>query len=150
MIPVWTILCRSSSIDRNSNRLSLFDVVDELEISVSGASEGVIPAPVDLELVTLWRREHLTEPEELTYRIEIRGPGELRARSHTLEVDLTEFLRSRAVVKIPSIPVPLTSHGLETYWLVIQVEDGDGAWQQLSELPLDLTLRVLTDSPDSE
>ncbi len=57
---IWSVLCSNSSIDQTSNTVSLFNIIEELEVQVP-ASVQKTKEPINLgfnfDLVTLWKRE---------------------------------------------------------------------------------------------
>lgn len=53
----FLVLARSSAIDLHSNSLSIFDIVDELEVNIIGEIKDTQPIPVDVQLLTSLARE---------------------------------------------------------------------------------------------
>ena len=61
---IWTVLCKTTAIDQQTNNISLFNVVEELRIEVEThdrhaahptlSKDLVIPA--EMALVSLWKR----------------------------------------------------------------------------------------------
>jgi hypothetical protein len=57
---VWTILCSRAVIDRDTNNMSLLEVIEQLTLGdASPPVEGEGLAPIQLELVTLWTRREM-------------------------------------------------------------------------------------------
>ncbi len=99
---IWSVIAASSAIDRDTNSLSLFNVVEEVTIERNQndapfPAEGIV-VPIQFELLTLWRKKvpdaHIVadvEVEErdpsgaslqkMIYKLEIAPPhGRLRFR----------------------------------------------------------------------
>ena len=72
---VWGLLCSLSSIDQERNNISLFNVVDQINLPKQffSASSGPKPLPFAHELVTLWRRtiDTTVDDRELLVEVEI-------------------------------------------------------------------------------
>jgi hypothetical protein len=55
---VWTVFCSSSAIDRDTNQVSLFDLIEQVTVQAveprAAGERGVIPAR--FQVVTLWTR----------------------------------------------------------------------------------------------
>ncbi len=88
---LWTILAQSSSIDRDNNTLSLFDILEEITFQIVGPTPEKTVLPLNLQLVSLWERENSGKPESLRIKFVLRDPannvlteneGELRMEPH--------------------------------------------------------------------
>jgi hypothetical protein len=60
---IWAVLCQNAVIDKYTNNISLFNIIEEIMVSAdvpqeeSGEDFGV-GIPVNMELVTLWTRSN--------------------------------------------------------------------------------------------
>ena len=73
---VWTILCSRAVIDRDTNNMSLLEVIEQLTLGdASPPVEGEGLAPIQLELVTLWTRRRDDESESGRARIRFYRPS---------------------------------------------------------------------------
>jgi|GEM_PF-4752138 len=52
---MWTIMCSKSSIDRQTNNLSLFDIIEKIDVAVVAQVDQII-VPIPFHLVTMWVR----------------------------------------------------------------------------------------------
>lgn len=74
----WTILCGSSSVDQQTNNLSLFNLIEQLTLNIKredwekAMSEGKkgFLARTQLEIITLWEKGELED--EISAEAEIR------------------------------------------------------------------------------
>ena len=146
MKAIWALLCERASIDRDTNKLSLFNVIEEVTLpaqqprSLSEALSGDI-IPAVMELIVLWARSQEDVSERGFGRIRIMVPG---AAPHLLpeyEVDLSKFLRLRARMRLPGIPVGETG----TYIFEIEGKSTSDDWAKMFEVPL----RVVVQDEDS-
>lgn len=71
---VWGLLCSLSSVDQERNNISLFNVIDEVNIRRDGfIKPGVKLLPLEHEIITLWRRtmSNVIDDREVSIDIEI-------------------------------------------------------------------------------
>ena len=133
---LWAILCQNAVIDRDTNTVSLFNVVEEVTVPVAPPSgdismlPGVVPAT--FELVILWSRSETDEPELGMGRIALISPDSTSSTPHELNIDLTQYLRWRSRIKFPGLPI--TGEGTYTFQIEFKSESSD--WVQVFELPL--------------
>ncbi len=135
-IHVWTILCSKSSLDRESNNISLFDVTEQINIHYSGV---LPPIPItlqrELELVSLWMRSEMAISERPAARVTISGPNNLRIQGPEVAVDLESAARSRSILKLGGIPVG----GDGNHFLVMELRNAAGEqWQEVARIPLEV------------
>lgn len=144
---IWAILCERSVTDRETNNVSLFNIIEEVQIPAPpplDLSQTTIPLGVFLpvlELMTLWVRSDLEAPERGRGRVRIIVPGAKVALAPEFDVDLTQFLRLRTRLRFPGLPVGDTG----IYRFVVQGKAGDSEWSTMFELPL----RVLIQAQES-
>ena len=138
-------------IDRETNNVSLFNVVEELTVPAQppltfaqlGLPHGVLL--VAFQLVVLWVRSDLGVPERGQGRIRIETPNQTIAHTQEIEVDLTQFLRLRAVIGLPGLPGLPAGGGEGDYQFRIDGRSADSEWTEMFQLPL----RVVFQPPDS-
>jgi hypothetical protein len=140
---IWAILCQSAAIDKDSNNVSLFNVLEEVHVAAelpqepSPGMEMSGLAPLPSELVTLWERTDPDVPEHGYGRIKLILPNGKSWQAGTHEVDLTRFIRLRSRGSIPGIPIG----GEGVYRFVIEGKGEDGEWVQMFELPLQVVVQ---------
>ncbi len=116
---VWSVLCRRSSIDRETNNISLFDVVEQLQLFEGSEVPSSVAGP--FEIVSLWTRS--AEPTRGEAQISLRGPsGRLLIPPLLQEIDLREARRLRARQRLSLIPI-----------------EGSG---EVATIPVDVVLRA--------
>lgn len=139
---IWAVLCERVVIDRETNNLSLFNVVEEVQVpaqqprSVAEAlDESVIPT--SYELVVLWGRSELELPEKGFGRVRILLPGDKDFLTQEYEVDLTTFLRLRSRLRLPGLP----AGGEGVYLFKVDGKSSGQEWTEMFELPLRVVLQ---------
>ena len=136
----WSILCSNASVDSQSNNVSIFNVIDDVQIGGLPAGDpGSIPLPLPMPvtLVTNWRREDAKSGETLEAKVSLHDPkGGLLVETPTQRVDLTSFIQHRMFVTIPLFPL----RGLGTYHFVVQSRSTpDQPWVVADRVPLTIT-----------
>ena len=63
---IWTVLCTASSVDSQSNNITLFNVLEQLNISRKNDAPPLDvkngePLPFQMELISLWRKLGINE-----------------------------------------------------------------------------------------
>jgi hypothetical protein len=141
---IWAILCERAVVDRETNNISLFNVVEEVAVPAQppvslkelGLPHGVVP--VVFRLVVLWSRSDQGVPEKGRGRVRVGMPTETIAFGGEFDVDLMEFLRSRAMINLPGLPI---GGGDGIYRFLIDGKTNSEDWTQMFELPLRVTFQ---------
>ncbi|CAN5922586.1 hypothetical protein BH11MYX4_BH11MYX4_03870 [soil metagenome] len=117
----WTILCTRASIDSLTNNLSLFEILEQVQVPEGAANMGIVAA-VQWNLVSMWRRSG-QEPERAEMRVRLLDPTgtDLHEPSPAAVVDLVSAPRARIVGTI--VGMPLRGFGL--YQFQIETRNGE-------------------------
>jgi hypothetical protein len=135
---VWTVVCARSSIDSESNNISLFDVLEQLTLQ-GPLPEGRGQLAIPHEIVSLWTRERLDEGATGESRIKMVAPSGWTTEGRTIQLDLTRFNRLRTRGRPAALPV----EGSGLYWIVTEFRPGPGTeWQEVARAPLELRMEV--------
>jgi hypothetical protein len=132
---VWTVLCTQSITDRESNNLTLLNVIEQ--INVLGPVPG--PIPIQLELVTLWVRSEPDRPTRGRGRVRVVAPGGTQLAENEYEIDLTQFERIRNQGRIQG--VPFSGPGRYLFVVSLQQED-EQDWQDVARVPLQIVVQT--------
>ncbi len=136
---IWSVLCRSSALDKDSNVLSLFDVLEQIKLLEPLSEPGQVP--ISMHLVTLWARENMGEPTTGRARVSLLAPGDENPVGTPVEyqVDLTTFRRLRNRVTFSSFPIVRAG----VYEFVVEV-NRNGGWVEAARVPLELVVEAPT------
>ena len=148
----WAVLCASSAIDKDSNNMSLFNIMEEVRVPASpppstvypsdGPLEGLL-APGLFQLVILFARSDEEIPEHKETRVRVIAPdGDEMTVGSDYDVNLRQFLRLRARINFPGLPLKAPKPTPGTYEIIIQNKNDDGGWSELYRVPL----RVVVES----
>ena len=131
---VWTVLCRTSSVDKDSNNISLLEVTEQLGgILVGPVQPPALPFP--LTLVTLWCRSEPSTPVRGNSRLRVVGPDGADLIEPTVQdVNLMEHLRTRLRASLAAIPYS----GPGFYEYVMERETDTAAWEEVARVPLEV------------
>lgn len=136
---IWTVPCRVSLVDQESNNVSLIQVLEELGIpTVMPPIPGPAMIPALFDVVTLWGREHEEQGAQGQARMSVISPtGEVLV-SRVYDVDLREFRRFRSVSRILGFPAPVSGR----YGFRVERRVGaDGQWEERAVIPLWVNLQ---------
>jgi hypothetical protein len=133
---VWSVLCTKSSIDSQTNNVSLFEVIEQIELRFVGSSELPKGAPIDLELVTLWARENPSTPAEGEMRLRLLSPTGKDLAAFTAKIDLKKAGRNRHQARMHGILLD----GSGWYEWEVSCRVGEGKWTRVASVPLEVQL----------
>ena len=115
---IWSVLCSKSIVDEQTNLISLFDCMEEIQVHFSGADKKNISVlkkdekknvPVNLEITSLWFSEEIKEDRKLEIKIGLYNPGNKNIAPILNEFTLPkEYKRLRTRIKINSIPFTIS------------------------------------------
>ena len=138
---MWTVICRDSSVDRDTSNITLFRVFAHLQISLpkpppNPAAKGVI-APCDFHVVTCWGRSDTGEASSGKARMTLSNPEGETLLVQEYHVDLTQSVQhhQRSMMK----QLPLTSGG--RYRFCVDRMEASGEWESMTTAPLDVDIR---------
>ena len=145
---IWSVLCRKSMIDSESNNISLLDVVEQVAVEISPGQEippeGGVIVPYEFELVSMWARSDYERSAEGEARIQFttaRGATPIR---QVFRVDVTEHVRFRTRNRLSGMPIDEEG----TYFFTVELRLADDEeWAEVASVPLQVFLR---DQPPAE
>lgn len=150
---IWTVLCRKSVIDNESNNLSLYDILEQLSISVKPEKETVkktvkINLPLEYEVVSLWVKQSSKDGFNGEIKLEIINPEGSVVKTFEqpfIIQDNKNRLRSR--IRINGFVVD----GSGVYLFRISYkEKQEKNFTQISEVPLEVSLKFEVDDNTSK
>jgi len=138
MIHAWTVFCRGVSVDKDSNTVSLFDVVEQFAVVPSMTSEaakslldhGNFFGPV-FALVSLWARDSFDSPESGRARISVISPNGQEQQVAEYEVNLRDFPRSRHIFRMVGFPCETAGQ----HWIDVGQQSQD-QWVRVAHIPV--------------
>lgn len=137
---IWTVLCQKSSIDVETNLLSMFSCVEELSLQLDKTKPTAdkLVIPIDLQLVSFWAVEKPEQDNSLELEGELISPdGEVLNKFSNQFKIKAGILRFRNRTNVHGWPV----QGEGRYWIKIkQKVAGAKDFSLITELPLDIKI----------
>jgi len=128
---IWTVVCKHAVIDKDTNLISLLDVLEEITIFDKPKPGGLVNFPI--EFMSLWIRDDLSKPCKGIYRMRyIKPSGENISIGPEIGVDLSEFERSRNKLSFQGVRV---DQGGEINF-IIEVKTEDLNWLEIAKIPI--------------
>jgi hypothetical protein len=128
---VWTVICSRSIIDRDTNNVSIYNVIEQINVPGEPQPDRVLD--IIVEIVTLWVRSDFDVPSHGDARLTFISASGQRGGSVEFELDLSEFERLRTRRLFEGLPV--AEPGRHT-WLVELRNEGEEEWQEVASVPL--------------
>jgi hypothetical protein len=141
---VWTVFCSSSAIDKDTNQVSLFDIIEKINVELVGApppGEKVV-VPSRFQVVTLWSRAQPNEPEAGSGRLRLMAPGGQELLKSENDIDLTEYGLRRVRVNLAGMPFV----GNGQYRFVVDQRVND-EWKMVAEVPIQFEVQIQLPAP---
>ena len=149
---IWSVLCEKAVIDKDTNMISLVNVVEEVQaeavaVPLPGttmpegrASPERLPAlPIELEIGSFWVRSDEDKEERSAARLHLFPPdGDGQVLGRAFDVDLTQHKRLRTRVRMHGLPVQESGQ----YEVAVEFQEGPDNWIEVARLPLAVTIHV--------
>lgn len=135
MIHRYAILSESASVDAESGIASLFNLVDQINITVPPGSTGPdnqVVLPIRGVLAILTARSNDDVPETGNGRAMIVAPNGRELGHTSFVADMTVHKQCRTLVKFGTFPIV----GEGRYQFRIDHAMDDGTWSQVDVVPL--------------
>jgi len=138
---VWTVVCSRAVIDRESNNVSLQNIIDQINIRGEPIPDSVVA--VQVEVVTSWVRADFDVPSQATTRLTFLSPSGNVLGSFESDIDLSEYERFRARAKFEGLPMPEPGR----YAFRMELKNiGGSEWHEVATIPL----KIVFGSPETE
>src|SRR5258708_30269464 len=92
---VWYILCAKASIDRETNNISLFEVLESVQMQIAGPFVFPGQVPLEATFVTLWARDNPAQGTREQTQVRILAPDSSPLGTITSDIDLQANPRVR-------------------------------------------------------
>lgn len=152
---IWSVLCTSTSVDKNSNSLSMFNIVEEITLhppkgpeqkaELKKLEQAKLPITVgfSLELVSLWKREDKNKDREdliVDIEIDLLDPIGNSLHRYTAQAVFKKGLkRLRFINKLNAIKV----NGLGEHNFKISIkEPKDNSFREVVQIPFDVKVDI--------
>jgi len=150
---IWSILSEKTVIDSGSNLLSIFDVLEQVNLSGAGPQEykkgDSFLIPIRFSLASLWVRSDSEKPEKVKTRINIVAPDKKTLASQEIEIDLTKKRRGRGILNSKNLF--FNGPGIYQFKVDIEKKKGKGkSWKNVASVPLEVIFDLPPSKPKSK
>ena len=138
---IWSVLCYKAVVDRDTNQVSLLDVIEDATIAIPSPPKGVdlFAMPFPICVASTWMRSNLSKPETFSVRVVVVPPqgSEIPSSAVLVADDLETKMRLRTFMKVRAIP--LRGGGIYRFAVEQRVRDED-PWRREASIPLRLQI----------
>lgn len=142
---IWSLVCTSTAVDKISNNISLFNVIEQLNIPIIKEDlvkigQKAISIPINFEIVNQF--EILSKVNNFEVRLDFLDPAGvcLMKTEHELEIPNNSNTKNiRFIVKISKIKI--TSSG--KYYISVSVREPDEKeFEEVYKIPLSIDISL--------
>ncbi|MFH1601393.1 MAG: hypothetical protein ABIB61_00355 [Candidatus Shapirobacteria bacterium] len=135
---IWSVICQKSLIDKETNNISLIEVLEEVSVNITSPGEinKKINIPFKYEVVNYWMKKGRVKDVDI--RIRLVDPDQKVIKSFINRLSIPpdkDRMRSRLRI----LGLELTRSGSYTFWIEIK-EEGKKTFKRVAELPLEVKL----------
>lgn len=135
---LWSIACSRTSVDKESNNISLFEVLEQFTLSggpiQQQGKKGVVP--ILFEIVSLWTKDHENEAVKGRGRTVLVAPSGAETPMLEFDIDLSRHQRLRTINRITGLPIG--EGGRHDFRIDLQVND---QWVEQGRVPLQIVFK---------
>lgn len=144
----WSLLCSNTTLDSNTNNLSLFNVIEQINISVDEVAfkehkekktEGFI-VPFQGVLVSKFKKRRPSEAVLFDFVVDFINPEGKALSQHAQTLDFKSGIKNMRVRNdIPVLPVLVNGE----YNFVLKIREvGDKDFVEIGKVPLDINIQL--------
>ncbi len=140
---IWTVICQNSSIDKETNLLSMFDCIEELSLEINKikSSKSNLSIPIKFDIVSFWIIENPEKENTLEIAIEILDPNKKLLHRLENKFDVKKgALRFRNRIHMQGLPI--TEAGR---YIIKIMQKNKKDLKTVTELPLDVKISYKID-----
>jgi hypothetical protein len=134
---VWSVLCRRSIVDSESNNISLSDVLEQIEIKPAVKQKKYV-VPLEFEITSLWMKTGDKKQISAEVFIKFTDPSDNLIKVFNNKFTLTpDLVRMRTRMKVMGIE--LSEIGIYNFNIFLKTE-GSKREDLVASLPLDVRI----------
>lgn len=134
---IWSVLCKSSVIDQDTNLITLRDCLEQLNVTITKKQEKNV-VPIEFELINLWYNDKSDEDKKFEVKIELYDPKNEKIHEFSgLFLFPQDKKRMRTRMQMKGLPVTFT--GKYIFKVRLRAEDRK-PYKEITEIPLDVTV----------
>jgi len=134
---IWSVLCKSSSIDQDTNLITLRDCLEQLNVTILKKLEKNV-VPIESELINFWYRDKPKEDKKFEVKIELYDPKNEKIHEFSGLFSFPQN-KKRMRTRMQMKGLPVTSTGKYIFKVKLRTEDRK-PYKEITEIPLDITI----------
>jgi hypothetical protein len=132
---VWAVLCSRIIVDQATQNVSLIETIEEIQISPTPPVGQPAIVPIQMDLAALVVRSQSSVPESTSLKTIFLDPNGTKISDNQIQLDLNEFARCRAFVRINALSISM----LGTHHIDVQLGDpSTNHWTSFADIPLEI------------
>lgn len=151
---IWSVLCRKSIIDSETNNISLNDVFEQLsvniDVSTKNSVETKINIPVEFEVVSMWLNTTGQKIFKAEMEVNFVTPEGTIVNSLKQNIEVPNMAR-RLRTRLKSLGLGVGDSGIYTFEVKIK-EYGEDKFKTVAKIPLEVIVnrKELVDLTDKK
>ena len=137
---IWSVLCKKTIIDTDTNNISLIDVFEQLQAKVNLPQNKNIKLsiPLEYEVVNFWYKENTDKKEEVDVEITLIDPNNKSLKSFINTITIPDNKkRVRTRLKITGLPITISG----IYRFIVKIKEKNTKnYKQVAGLPIEIKI----------
>jgi hypothetical protein len=143
---IWSVLCKESKIDADSNLLTIVDVLEKLDIRAN-PPQGVLELPPNginfplrYEVTSMLFRDNNKSEESISLEIKILDPKGKETHKYNSPILFSAGIyRMRVRTQIEGLSIK--DSGM--HWFIVSLKDStDNKYREVARLPLEIVVTI--------
>lgn len=141
---VWSVLCRQASVDNPTNTLSMFDCLEQINVTIDKSDKSdkkkigePINIPLEFEMVQFWRDENVNRDRTFEVKVELRDANNKILKELDSRLILKKGIkRMRNRMHIKGFLATVAG----TYYFVVKLKERN-RYKEVGRVPLDVAIQ---------
>jgi hypothetical protein len=140
---IWSVLCRRSIVDSDSNNISLNEIFEQLAVNLEGKEKemmGVkqINVPIEFEVVNMWIKEDKEKQTGAELEVDVINPKGVLLKTFPQKFEMPSGMkRMRTRLKVMGLVVDQSGD----YIFKVRIkEQGNKDFEIVAEIPLEVNI----------
>lgn len=126
---IFSVICNRTSIDKETNSLSIFNVIEQ--ITILSEPDKTVRIPLYFEVISQWARSDENVPCIGTAKAYMCDQAGISNIPVEIKIDLTKNIFARTIIRISGIE--LRGPGMYEFHIDLKTEKDD--WSPISSVP---------------
>lgn len=141
---IFSTICNRTSIDKETNSLSIFNIIEQ--ITIISEPDKTVRIPLYFEVISQWTRSDENVPCIGTAKAYMCDPVGTSNMLVEINIDLTKNFFARTIIRISGIEL----RGPGMYKFHIDLKTENDAWSPITSVPFQVIYRLPTKKKPSK